>query len=301
MERLRRVAQVWSWLPAFRAVGETQHMRRAAETLHIAPSALSRTVGLVEDDVGASLFRRAGRRIALTNEGEALLNAVRDAMRIVHDALAKLDAGALSGEVGISAPGTITRMYVIPALERLRGAHPNLRPALRTAPHAELGEQLRRGDLDVAFTTNPIDDAALTIFALGRFTSGVYCGREHPLFRKRKVGIEAVQACAFVAPPLDDSGHPLEGWPVELARTVDVVAGDLQVGVEVCRAGRHLAVLPDGIAKPEVKHGELKRIAIEVIPPTPFFACHRRSTGTHSPAEALVDAMLAVLAPTARL
>jgi hypothetical protein len=44
--RLRRVAQLWNWLPGFRAVAEHEHVHKAAHTLGISPSALSRTVKL---------------------------------------------------------------------------------------------------------------------------------------------------------------------------------------------------------------------------------------------------------------
>ena len=71
MERLRRVARLWSWLPAFRAVGETQHLPTASEHLLVTAPALSRAVRLLEKDVGRELFRRTGRRIELNDNGEA--------------------------------------------------------------------------------------------------------------------------------------------------------------------------------------------------------------------------------------
>ncbi len=58
MERLRRVASFWNWLPAFRAVAETEHLPTAAEALFVSPSALSRAIRLLEKDVGQPLFRR---------------------------------------------------------------------------------------------------------------------------------------------------------------------------------------------------------------------------------------------------
>ena len=51
MERLRSIANLWNWLPAFRAVAETGNLRLAAERLHVSPSALSRTVRLLEDEI----------------------------------------------------------------------------------------------------------------------------------------------------------------------------------------------------------------------------------------------------------
>lgn len=292
MERLIRVSQLWSWLPAFRAVGETQHLRRAAETLHISPSALSRSVGLLESDVSAPLFERVGRGLVLTRAGATLLSATRDAMRMIDDALSTIDSGALTGEVKIAAPGTITRMVVLPALRRMHQDHPDLIPILEVRPQAELARRLLRGDLDLALSTDPIGDPGLSSTAIGRYRSGVYCGRNHPLFSRRDVTLEELEEHPFVAPPADALGYPREGWPRELPRRVEIQAADLQVGVEVCRAGTHLAVLPDRIAQIDVDRTTLRRIGLDLIPPTPFFATHRPSLGTGGPAEVLIAAVL---------
>ena len=35
MDRFRAIAQIWNWLPGFRAVAETEHLPSAAERLHV--------------------------------------------------------------------------------------------------------------------------------------------------------------------------------------------------------------------------------------------------------------------------
>ena len=49
MERMRRLTTLWSWLPGFRAVAETQHLPTASKQLHVGASALSRTIRLLEE------------------------------------------------------------------------------------------------------------------------------------------------------------------------------------------------------------------------------------------------------------
>src|SRR5690554_4873240 len=74
------LATIWNWLPAFRAVAESEHLPTAAARLHVSAPALSRTVRLLEEHLEVELFNRVGRRLVLNSAGEQLLSAVQEAM-----------------------------------------------------------------------------------------------------------------------------------------------------------------------------------------------------------------------------
>ena len=60
-------------LQAFRAVVENQGFRRAAESIRITQSALSRRIEKLECALGVKLFERTTRKVSLTNVGRAFL------------------------------------------------------------------------------------------------------------------------------------------------------------------------------------------------------------------------------------
>jgi len=60
-------------LKYFRTIARFEHMTRAAEELHIAQPALSKTVSLLEKELGVLLFDRRGRNIFLNQYGKILL------------------------------------------------------------------------------------------------------------------------------------------------------------------------------------------------------------------------------------
>ena len=121
----------WNWLPSFRSVAETQHLPTAAERTHLTAAALSRTVRLLEDELGRPLFARRGRGLQLNADGEILLRAVRRAMRIVHDAHRELQGRRFEGDLRIAAGG-VGRLFAMEAVLACRMQHPRLRPWLLT-------------------------------------------------------------------------------------------------------------------------------------------------------------------------
>jgi DNA-binding transcriptional LysR family regulator len=291
MQPLRRVASLWSWLPAFAAVAETQHLPTASAQLFVSPSALSRTIRLLEDGVGRQLFIRSARRIELNDAGQRLLVAVRSAMRVIHDGLLALEGTELTGPVLVATTGLWATAYVLPGLRRLRQEHPGLVPHVRDHDDRELGALLLRGELDVAFTTRPVADAELVKRHLGAVASGIYCGPGHPLHGVPGPTIEQALAHPFVALAADDRGLSLEPWPAALDRRVALVVSQACTALEVCGSGELLAVLPDVVASAALHRDRLHRLPLDVIPATDLFAVHRTTLGEGGRAEVVTHAV----------
>jgi DNA-binding transcriptional LysR family regulator len=209
MDRAALVPRIWPWLPAFRAIAESEHLPTAARRLHVVPSALSRTLGLLEEALGERLFTRTGRRLALNARGRALLEAVRAGEEAIARGAAHATAvegeAVFAGELRVGTLGVLTNHVVLPELLALVDAHPQLVPILRNARSSEANHRLALGDLDVAFYYDALTAPGLAIRRLGILTNGIYCGRAHPLFRARRVDRARLLAYPFsvtsVVPP----------------------------------------------------------------------------------------------------
>lgn len=70
----------------FEAVARRGTITRAAEELMISPSAVSQQIKLLEQQLGVKLFRRAGRSLSLTLEGEQLFQTSSASLRMLRDA-----------------------------------------------------------------------------------------------------------------------------------------------------------------------------------------------------------------------
>lgn len=290
--RLRELLPIWSWLPAFRAVAETEHLPSAAEMCGVGPSSLSRSLSLIERHLNKPLFTRSGRNLTLNDDGRCLLAAVRDAMRRVDDGLEELRGDGLRGSVAIGSSGAGTTALVAPAIERLRSEHPDLMPMLLTRSPDKAPADLLSGKLDVAFQEVSVQHRSLVTRVVGNLGRSVYCGRRHPLYLAEELTTAALQEAEFVTPPAGTDGVAPDGWPAELERKVALIVDQLRVGLELCVDQPLLAVLPDVLA--ETRGKDLRRLGTVPIPATPVYAIYRTVLGLKpSAAVALAEIVLA--------
>lgn len=285
MERANRIARFWNWLPAFRAVAETQHLPSAAQEIHVSTSALSRTVRLLEDEIGRPLFDRVGRDIVLNQTGEVLLGACRNAMRLFDEVLEQLDTSELRGSVVVSCSGPMVPVFVLPALAAIGDRYPQVRIHVTSVSAGLVNSEIRRGGLDIALVTNAQPDPQLEIEALATIGHGLHTAPSHPLARKRKVALGDLEEHLFVAPPHDEG--PGDAWPTHSPRTVGLVVSQMQAGIDACMTGSYIAVLPDSVGE---RH-RLRRLPVDIIPDTTLCMVHRKSLPMKTRSDVVADAL----------
>lgn len=132
---------------AFEAVARRLSFSAAAEELHLTQSAISRQVQSLEQEVGAPLFVRGTRHVALTSDGALLLRAVVPA-------LAQLDAGVRSVRqargrqvISVTTFASFSSLWLIPRLEAYQRINPDI--DIRVSASDTLID-LDDGDIDIA-------------------------------------------------------------------------------------------------------------------------------------------------------
>ncbi len=153
LDRHQQVARVWNWLPAFRVAAEYESLQRAGLALRVSPSALSRSIKLLEQELEVTLFKRSAAGLTLTEDGHRLLLATRDAIRRVHDVMGERALSLRAGAV----PPLLPRLLCDAAMDAL----PNCTLGLVDVVVSEAGERLRCGDLDVVLCHEAVFGAGL--------------------------------------------------------------------------------------------------------------------------------------------
>ena len=115
-------------LKYFLAVAREQSFSVAAERLYLSQPTLSRQMMELEDELGASLFARGRRRIALTEEGRFLEQRAEEMVALAERTLAEFrdPEDGVSGEVAIGGGETDAMRFVARAAVRVREASPQV-------------------------------------------------------------------------------------------------------------------------------------------------------------------------------
>lgn len=192
-------------LRSFLAVAEELHFGRAADRLHVAQPALSRQLRGLERELGAELFDRRSRPIALTSAGAAFLEEAR---LTVVQARHAVETGrrAARGEVGHLSVDTTFWAYtaIVPAVLRTFRDHtPGVSVALSTAhgPTKQI-EALQQQRVDVCFTAFAqwiVGRSALEVEPLLEEPMMAIVATDHPFAGRAGVGLEELAGEPLVA------------------------------------------------------------------------------------------------------
>ncbi len=111
-------------LRAFESSARHLSFTRAARELNVTQAAVSQQVRALEDRLGARLFTRLPRGLAMTDEGLALLPVVSDAFGRIDAVLRQFEGGHFHEVLTLGVVGTFAVGWLMPRLRRFRAAHP---------------------------------------------------------------------------------------------------------------------------------------------------------------------------------
>ena len=144
-------------LKLFLNLADSLHFGKTSRQMHMSPSAVSRTLQRIEDEVGEQLFQRDSRRVNLTRAGRKFQDYARTALEQWHlftDGL-RQEATHLSGEVAVFCSVTAVYSVLAEMLGPFRRRYPDIEITLHTGDQADAIDHLQAGTEDIAITARP--------------------------------------------------------------------------------------------------------------------------------------------------
>lgn len=142
-------------LEIFRTVATEGSVTRAAERLGRVQSNVTTRVQQLEEQLGATLFLREGKRMVLTPAGESLRGYADRLLALAEEARQSVHPGQPGGRLRLGAMESTAAARLPKPLAQLHAQWPGLVLELSTAPSRQLVEQVLAHSLDCALVAWP--------------------------------------------------------------------------------------------------------------------------------------------------
>ena len=195
-------------LRSFLATAEAGAITGAARALFLTQPALSRRLQQLEEELGAPLFERSARGVALTEEGRLVAAAGRDLVERYEQLRAEVAAiGNLeTGTVRLGGGATAVSFHLPRAIAAFQASHPGVLLQVKEAGSREVERDVAAERLELGIVTLPIEpdlagDLEATPLATDRIVLVAAPG--HPLAAKRRIrasSLDGEDLVGFEAP-----------------------------------------------------------------------------------------------------
>ncbi len=190
----------------FDAVVRHGSIRKAADALRIASSALNRRILDLEDEVGSPLFERLPRGVRLTAAGELYLTYVRRSLKDLQALETQIEGlrRQMRGAVHIAVAESVTPSLLPRAIQTHQAAFPHVVFHVTVAGPERLVEVLLDDDVDLILTHESPEKPSISVVAAARHPVCAFVVPHHPL-----AALESVQLCDCLPFPLALPDHTL--------------------------------------------------------------------------------------------
>ncbi len=140
---------------------------RTSDACNISPSALSRTIQRIEEEVGAKLFERDRRTVALTEQGRRFRDYARETLERWHEIRESLSAGEgeLRGEIILYCSVTAAQTVLTGIFGIFRERYPAVHIRLQTGDSAFAIDRILDGSADLTVAARPDSLPEAVLFA----------------------------------------------------------------------------------------------------------------------------------------
>jgi len=186
-------------LQVFEAVARNRSFSRAAEELHLSQPGVSMQVKQLDEMAGMPLIEQIGKKIFLTEAGEAIYKCCQNVAQNIaelDESLARMK-GLDKGELKISAVST-TKYFAPRLLAAFSQRHPHLKVRLDVGNREKLLSALALNDVDLVIMGKPPADLDLEAHAFMDNPLVIIAPPNHPLTKKKKITASQLEGETFI-------------------------------------------------------------------------------------------------------
>jgi len=228
----------------FREVTESGSIKQAAASLRIAPSAISRQVQGLEEELSVKLFERTARGMVLTDAGHVLYRYAIDNRNQLDGLRNKVEEfdSLRRGQVKIATVEGLLASFLSDFVVDLAGEYPGISIALTVVGSRDVAELVGHNDVDLGFVFGRAPRRDLIELARMRQSLCLIVAPNHPLATKNSCTVKDLAGLRVVVP------DPSFG----IRQEIDRACAQAQVRLEICNETNSLAFAQTLAARTEL-------------------------------------------------
>jgi LysR family positive regulator for ilvC len=258
----------------FLHLAESLHFARSAKALHVSPSALTRAVQRLEEEVGQPLFQRSRRSVALTRAGEIFRDHARAQLAAyarLQEALAT-ETETPTGELRIACTVTACHSVLPKLLARCRERYPGIHLQLSTSDAARCLQALEGDEVDLAVVPEPDRPPADLRFVRLAYTDLAFIApattSDAELARRAKLGGSHWNGLPVILPRRGLERQRIDAWLEQHGARPDVYAevdGNEAI-LALVALGCGVGVVPELVRKDSPLRGRIAEVDVKRPP-----------------------------------
>lgn len=237
--------------------------RGAANKLRLSPSVVSHHISQLEEHLGVALLYRSTRKLALTPDGQRLLEAAQKMLETIEGGLGDISTTSSdpTGELRLTLPSILAQSQLTAAIGRFSKSYPGIQISLN---FTDTRQELIEGGFDLAIRMGvgrKKTPTSKNLFDVKRRVVGsVEYLKNRPAPKKPKdltdwdwLGLSPV---FHIKPTFKKSGQK----PVTVKTSSQINANDARALYHLIVSGTGIAIVPELLAKDDIASGKVKFI-----------------------------------------
>ena len=257
-------------LTTFVRAAELRSFSQAARQLGYSQSAVSMQIGQLESELGAPLFDRVGKTVALTPQGLRFYEHAQNILRMAESARDEMNnAAAVSGQLRLMMAESICMSLFPPVLARFRARYPEAQVVMKTGTTEDMFRALIQNDADmILHLDHPIYRSDIVVPVAQPVPIIFVAPAGHPLAGRDSVPLAECLRCPFI---LTEKGMSYRSQlDAQLAKRSMALNPFLELGntdviARLVAQGMGLSFLPEFVVRDQLAQGTIVRLNVEGI------------------------------------
>ena len=188
-------------LEVFETVAKYLSITRASKELHVSQPSVFQQVKFLEDFCGVKLYKKIGRRIELTREGQSFQTDVQEILSRINKLRQKFGNTSLAASAAplvIGASHAVSVSILLSLLATFKKKNPEVQVTLRTASSPRIEGFVLNAEAEIGVVTNPSGSPAFEVTPYRKERVVAFVAPGHPLAQKTHLTLSDVAQAPLI-------------------------------------------------------------------------------------------------------